>query len=168
MKCEICHIHSATRAVTRRIEGESKELFVCDACARVMPQQKSSPTSITDVLFSLGLPGIEMGDKVDDTVCPACGLSRGDLRASRRMGCPRCYDVFKNDIRAFVVPPPFSAPRDRASFLQQNQRGDGELEKALKKAISEERYEDAAKICERLRVKNGGQGAGKRSHDGNG
>ncbi|MCL1909544.1 MAG: hypothetical protein FWG05_01255 [Kiritimatiellaeota bacterium] len=170
MKCEICHLQPASRSIRRRIDGENREVFVCDQCARSVPAQKSSPTSLTDILFNLGLPGIEIGGRIDDAVCPGCGLSRGDLRAGRRMGCPRCYEIFKNDIRAFVIPPPFasavrdSAHRDRAPVS----RADGELEKALKKAIADERYEDAAKICERLRAKNpqnAGANIGKRGRD---
>ena len=172
MKCEICHILPATRSIKRRVEGENRELFVCDSCAKSAPTQKFSPTSLTDILFNLGLPGIEIGGRVDDAVCPGCGLSRGDLRANRRMGCPRCYEVFRNDIRAFVIPPPFasvreSAQRDRAASSPSS-RADGEMEKALKKAIAEERYEDAAKICERLRLKNNqnaGAKSGKRGRD---
>ena len=166
MKCEICHIQPATRSIKRKIEGETQELFVCDSCARAAPQPNFAPTSLTDILFNLGLPGVEVGGRVDDAVCPGCGLSRGDLRAVRRMGCPRCYEVFKNDIRAYIIPPPFaSAQRDRAapSSSASSSRADGELEKALKKAVSEERYEDAAKICERLRVKNV-----KKNRDANG
>jgi len=167
MKCEICHIQQATRSIKRRIDGENQELFVCESCARATPTQKFSPTSLTDILFNLGLPGIEIGGRVEDAVCPGCGLSRGDLRAERRMGCPRCYEIFKNDIRAFVIPPPFASAqqRDRSAPTPAS-RADGELEKSLKKAISEERYEDAAKICERLRAKNAG--TVKRARDTNG
>ena len=169
MKCEICNIKTATRALTRRVDGQNHELFVCEECARVAPQQKQSAVSLADMLVTLGLPAIEMGGDVEDAVCPACGLSRGDLRAQRRMGCPRCFDIFKQDIRSFLIPPPFaSAQRERGGAAAQGQRGDAELEKALKKAISEERYEDAARICEKLRDKNGGKGASKRSHDANG
>ena len=47
MKCEICHQADAATAITRMVDGEEEELYVCHACAsseRKARQKKSQRT----------------------------------------------------------------------------------------------------------------------------
>lgn len=36
--------------------------------------------------------------------CPACGFSVFLLEQSGRLGCPACYEVFKDEITAMLAP----------------------------------------------------------------
>ncbi len=152
MKCEICHINQAARSIKRSVEGEEKELFVCDSCARTSPQAGSVPASLTDVLFSLGMQ-VGGQDKIEDNVCPVCGMSRNEIREKHRLGCPKCYEVFVTDIRTFL-----SAQQPVLSPSGRGVEGGGErnevdrLKEELEKAVADECYEEAAKICEKIRA----------------
>ncbi len=154
MKCEVCQINDASKAIRRNVDGSTKELFVCESCARTAPHPGSTPASLTDVLFSLGM---QMGgqDRIEDNVCPGCGMSRNDIRAKHRLGCPKCYEIFLTDIRTFLSeqqPVAFHAGRGKNddSARQEIDR----LKQDLEKAVADERFEDAAVICEKIRVVN--------------
>ena len=153
MKCEICHLEEASRAISRVVDGEPKELYVCDACARVSasaPAGGPDGRGLTDVLFSLGMP-VPPDRRAADAVCPVCGLSRGDLRARRRLGCPRCFETFETDVRTFLSAQVPAAPRageDPDEALRH--RAADRLRRELDHAIREERFEDAARLSARL------------------
>ena len=159
MRCEVCHLHDATRAVTRTVDGEPRELYVCDECARLeasppAPEAPGAPDShsMTDVLFSLGMP-VPPSGKAADAVCPVCGLSRGDLRASRRLGCPRCFETFGTDVRTFLSAQVPAGPRSREDPDEAMRARDAErIRGQLDDAVREERYEDAAGLVARLRA----------------
>ena len=173
MRCEVCHLHDATRAVTRTVDGEPRELYVCDECARLeasppAPETPGAPDShsISDVMFSLGLP-VPPSGKAADAVCPVCGLSRGDLRARRRLGCPRCFDTFGTDVRTFLSSRVPAAPRwredpDEAMRARDAARIRGQLDDAVR----EERYEEAARLVARLHALRHPSGARKPREDG--
>jgi len=157
MRCEVCHLHDATRAVTRTVDGEPRELYVCDECARLeasppAPETPGAPDShsISDVMFSLGLP-VPPSGKAADAVCPVCGLSRGDLRAHRRLGCPRCFDTFGTDVRTFLSSRVPAAPRSREDPDEAMRARDAaRIRGQLDDAVREERYEEAARLVARL------------------
>lgn len=149
MKCEVCHLNEAARSIKRTVEGDERELFVCDSCARTSPHVGTVPASLTDVLFSLGMQ-IDGMDKIEDQVCPSCGLSRNDVREKHRLGCPKCYEVFMADIRLFL-----SAQLSSMSSSGEHPKDHSEVQKLkaeLEQAVAEERYEEAALICEKIRL----------------
>ncbi|MGI5869412.1 MAG: hypothetical protein ACOX9C_08220 [Kiritimatiellia bacterium] len=159
MKCEICKVNAASRSIQRNVDGASRELFVCDSCARTSPHAGASPASLTDVLFSLGMQ-VGGGQVVEDNVCPVCGMARNEVREKRRLGCPKCYDVFETDIRTFISSQQPGEPRHGASdggAAADGAAADGadddadKLKRQLAQAIEEERYEDASRLVERIR-----------------
>ena len=158
MKCEICHLNKAVKSITRNIDGRHKELFVCDSCARfsVNPNTRpvSSPSSLTDILFSIGLsPTGEVDLNIDDGICHVCGMSRNEVRQGRRLGCPKCYDIFTADIRTFLsevqsvisLHTGHTPNKDILASEIEN------LNAELGKAIKEERFEDAIRIRDNLK-----------------
>ncbi len=155
MKCEICKINEATRAVTRKMDGENKELFVCDSCVRSAPASGNMPTSLTDVLFSFRLQAAT-GEKIESAVCDLCGMSRNDIREKHRLGCPKCYETFITDIRTFVSGQQFHV-EEVDVFAEPGEREVEKLKRNLEHAVAEERYEDAAEIMSVIRKLTGSQ-----------
>lgn len=145
MKCEICHLNDAVKAIRRDVDGETRELFVCELCARQAPH--GGVSSLTDVLFSLGLPGLHAPiEKISEGVCPVCGLSRESFRETRMAGCPACYTVFAGDIRSII---PVSI-----SEMSESSRASSDvdsLKKKLKEAVEAERFEEAALLRDEIR-----------------
>lgn len=143
----------------RPVDGVPSELYVCDACARVaatasgVPENSlpsGIPSSVTDVLFSMGLP-VSSSKDIPDAVCPVCGLSRGDLREKRRLGCPHCFDVFGADIRTFLSEQVPVGPMAKNSPVEAVSVREADKTRAdLAKAVAEERFEDAARLSRHL------------------
>lgn len=145
-------------AVTRTVDGTPTELYVCEACGRKealgpsgAPPVEGASHSLTDVLFRLGMPLTPGSGTVEDAVCPVCGLSRGELRARHRLGCPHCYRVFQNDVRTFISSQiPVSERAGRTPADAQTARELSALQKKLEQAIADEHYEEACKIAHEI------------------
>ena len=164
MQCEICHLRPASRAVTRPVDGEPRELYVCDECARTAAapvasaEGEGAARDVSDLLFSIGFP-VPASKKARGKICPGCGLTRGELRERRRFGCPRCYEAFEADARTFLSEQIPAAPRSREPPAEaMREREVARLKAALAKAVKEDRYEEASEIAARLRALRGPDG----------
>ncbi len=126
MKCELCHHNDAKHVIKRRVNGVTRELFVCDACAEneTPPGQVRSSVKkshdgdafaepIAALLDSIGLQiadaigdkngGPQLKDKLANKTCPCCGMSRSELRSKRRFGCDYCYHAFESDAATILA-----------------------------------------------------------------
>lgn len=157
MKCEICKQKSAETPIKQVVDGQVKELFVCAECARHTDSEMTPAMPLADLLFSVGFEHTAVGKRDEgDARCPACGMTRSDLKKRSRLGCPSCYAAFERDI---------------APMLRDMQRGErhigkvpavalvkaelDEFEAALARAITEQRFEDAAVLRDRIRELHG-------------
>ena len=82
-----------------------------------------------------------------ELVCPSCGCTPEDINQTHRLGCAECYTTFKEPVQLGIQKYQFGdkhagkAPSAWTSKIKVR-----EMEEALKKAVSEERYEDAAEL----------------------
>ena len=107
------------------------------------------------------LTSVPPSKKAQGRTCPGCGLSRAELREKRRFGCPRCYETFEADARTFLAEQVPAAPRSREAPAEAlREREVARLKESLSKAVSEDRYEDASKIADRLRQLRPEEGSG--------
>ncbi len=148
MKCELCKKQKAEVAVKQVVDGEERELFVCSTCA-----QRTAGTLVTSLVEMLLGAAIDLQlPERDPLVCPGCGLPRPEFRKRARVGCACCYETFA---------------RELAPMLRDMHSGDhhvgkvparermiqtrSQLETALKTAIRNQRYEEAAVLRDRIR-----------------
>ena len=93
-----------------------------------------------------GLEPVEVG-----LFCPACGLSREDFEEHGRLGCPQCYDAFGSAIVPLLRKLHLGGghlgkiPRRALIDRAVNDRI-RRLKVRMEKAVSMERYEDAARF----------------------
>ncbi len=100
--------------------------------------------------------------------CDNCNLTYDEFVNQGKFGCPECYNVFSNKIDSLLKRihgsneyrgrrALNSAVEDFDNFEQENKKEVKEetklekLQKDLKKAIADERYEDAAKIRDEIK-----------------
>ena len=110
-------------------------------------------------------------NEVKDITCKSCGLSFDDIVNNGRLGCPDCYDTFESRLdpilkrmqgsnrhigRLGEIPEKKVNVKKPVAKKAKEPKKDEEskiekLEKDLKEAVKEERYEDAAKIRDEIK-----------------
>lgn len=174
MKCEICHKGDAKVAIHKIVDGKDNELYVCEECARQAPvpeiavsdasghvigkiDRQEFERKLAEALFGaiFNVAGDEILD-LTDAKCPRCSLPRAEFRKNGRVGCAECYKVFANEIEPMirdmhrgsvhVGKVPSAIVRDHEISRVSAQ---------LRTAISENRFEDAAALRDRLNALRG-------------
>jgi len=162
MKCEICKQKAAEVAVKQRESGEEHELFVCQDCARKM-ESKPVATAVNAVVELLLGAAIDLQLPTREEVrCPGCGLGRAELRKRGRVGCAACYETFARDL-APMLRDMHSGDHHVGKLPARERLGRtrAELETSLAEAIKAQRYEEAAKLRDRIRELDGGAASDK-------
>jgi protein arginine kinase activator len=154
MKCQRCP-KQATLHITEVLgEDRFEEVHLCEECAKKYlyePQQKKNTAK--------GSPG-DAGDGDEDvpsgTRCPACGLTFLEFRNHGRFGCPNVYAAFKTDLLPLLESvhgevrhagkTPRRAPRAKTALAELAQ-----LRQQLQTLVSEENYEEAARIRDKIK-----------------
>lgn len=141
--------------------GIVEEKHLCPGCAESagIVQTKHSqealklPPDLFDDLFG-GTKSQPQPIRSGGPACPGCGTTAHEFKTSGRLGCARCYAAFKSTLLPVLervhdatshrgrLPGP--ASRDSGELLL------GELRRLLAEAIHGERYEEAARIRDRL------------------
>jgi protein arginine kinase activator len=159
MICQRCE-EEASVHLTETIEGRRHELHLCASCARKagLELPESPPELALDAVVQ-GLIVANVGELVGELAnltCPDCGLRFMEFRARGRLGCPNDYGVFARGLLPLVQRahgatrhvgkvarrPRVSSPRLR-------------LRTQLRQAIAREDYEQAARLRDQLRLKDG-------------
>ena len=164
MLCEECRRRPASVHITKIVNNMKTEMHLCQECAQTKGELTFGfEPSLTFENFWKGMleqvqalsSGTAVGVRTQR--CPNCGLAYGDFRESGRMGCGECYDQFRGEILPLMrriqgsvghtgkVPGISSAA---ASYRQQIE----ELREQQRKAILEEKYEEAAKLRDKIRA----------------
>lgn len=160
MKCQHCE-KPATFHITELTEPTGPIIVhLCEEHARVYLSQ-DSPNSPTNALAGLLAKQLKLEQtaeqlaKLDKKTCPVCGISFAEFRQTGRLGCAYDYVCFQRDLEPLLVnihgsklhkgkrPTRRSGSPDRQHKLIQ-------LRREMKEAISQEKYERAGAIRDRI------------------
>lgn len=161
MICDICKKNSATIFITEIINNEKKELHLCYECAanlglKGILKELNIPydENIIKKFLSL-MPGfIEEGE--EEKICIKCGTKFEEFKSSGFLGCSKCYENFKEELRPIILNLQGSmkhvGKRKGEKFTPKTTIDEKikKLKRELEYAIEEERYEDAAKIRDKI------------------
>ena len=181
MLCQNCGKNEANVKYTQIINGVRKELNLCSECARKLGVDRIDiPMDFTsflgdffnDYAESSLLPSFS----IDNVKCKTCGMSYNDFIDTGMFGCSDCYDTFSGPIDSLLKNLHGTAKhigrgaknvnellnkKNSKSASKNNENSKDEksskledLQKELDKAIKEERYEDAAKIRDKIKEMN--------------
>lgn len=180
MKCEHCNKNEATTHIKKNINGEVTEMHLCSECAKELGViDEFSPESFfKDTFFGnflgAGIPSMNVLSGIDH--CEYCGSTFNDIVKSGKVGCANCYTKFYDKLEPSITKMHGNS-RHVGKFVtyEDEQIEEGaetvedvkkdepplsrldQLKQDLKKAVEEERYEDAAVI--RDNIKNLSEGA---------
>lgn len=156
MKCDRCGAPSVYHS-TLIVNGVSQKTSLCRDCAIKEGVFASDNTSLFDEMFSSfsDLLGFE---HVENIVCPICKTTLKEFKSTGKLGCPNCYEIFRDEISSLIKRiAPFEkhkqdaikSPKTKTKKLTKDEQINA-LRQEMKLAVSEERYEDAAKIKKQI------------------
>lgn len=155
MKCQSCD-SPATIHLTDLVDGQKKELHLCQACAeqqQLVKQQELNLPAILQTIIGQHLG--QMTDELARLTCPVCGIKYMEFRAEGRLGCPHDYEAFRTGLEPLLQRIHRSGrhvgkvPRRRGS--QKVQAELLALRRQLRAAVDGERYEEAAHLRDLIR-----------------
>ena len=160
MLCPKCMKQEANVFFTKIINGKKEEIKLCEQCAKSM-----------GLLSQNGLM-VEMSDFISDFIgkgfktkpltnrlceCPVCHTTLEQFARTSKFGCGECYTAFAPHLDSFMKEIQGTSThtgkmplRTRADTLKKRRLS--ELKSQLGIAISEERFEDAAKLRDEIKA----------------
>lgn len=157
MLCESCKKNEATVHLTQVADDTVKKIHLCEECAAKSGLDVHGSVSITDLLLGLGkalAPRAQAGE--EEKACPRCHMRPSDFKKAGRLGCPGCYEAFAVELGPLIKgmhrseqhvgkKPAARGPAIGAEDLEV-------LQQALERAIAEEKFEEAARLRDRLQA----------------
>ncbi len=155
MNCDACKQKNATVFLTQIVDGKMQKVNLCEACSKEKGVTDPTGFALADLLLGLGASQ-EMEKSSTGMRCPVCGFSQADFKKTGRFGCSNCYDIFGDGLESMLknmhkdtehkgkVPARLLKAKLREEEMKTIQRD-------LRKAISEEKYEAAAELRDRLK-----------------
>jgi protein arginine kinase activator len=162
MKCQRCE-KPATFHITELTEPKSpQELHLCEDCAKIYLTQGSgfeataatSASSFTHK-FKVGQTAEELS-RLDQRVCPVCGISFYEFRQAGRLGCPHDYVCFEQELEPLVLnihgkSRHVGKSPHRGSKTTDQQTELIRLRREMKEAVDMEEYERASQLRDQIR-----------------
>ena len=164
MICDNCGKEPAKVHYKEVRDNEVTEYHLCEKCA----MEKGIQVSSKEETFSISNIFADMTEEVGTDLgrCPTCGLSYKDFRDTGRLGCSRCYDTFKEQLKPLLRRIHGSnvhvGKSPRLSQGQFEKRREMENLKAeLARAVESEDFERAAELRDRIKDIESGVGGGE-------
>lgn len=162
MKCQRCE-KPATFHITDLVDGEPKELHLCEQCAHTFlaPPEEESSEMIPEMAGLLAQAAVsETADelaRLDERVCPFCGISFLEFRKQGRLGCPHDYAHFAQELEPLLVnihgethhvgKSPRHSPQDAEQQTRLIR-----LRREMKQAVAAEHYERASELRDEIKA----------------
>jgi protein arginine kinase activator len=145
--CQRCMSPAVIHITEVHSVGQVDEVHLCENCYKaLLAAQFQNPLASNK----------GQAESRSDKTCDSCGLSFQVFRNQGRFGCARDYEVFEEEITPLleslhgqvrhVGKSPRRAPLSSAQLAELTQ-----LRQQLQLLIREERYEEAARIRDRIR-----------------
>lgn len=152
MLCQNCGERPARISITQIINSKKTEIHLCHQCA----QQGGHGDSVFPLHTMLAGLVDWTETYAPNKSCPKCGMTETQLRQRGKFGCEGCYNTWSPWAEKIV-----SSVQGRSAHTGKFPHSVGtqvkiereldQLKKELAAAIHQERFEDAAKIRDRIR-----------------
>lgn len=98
-KCRRC-AKPATLHITEIYDSKAVAIHLCEVCAREYMEEDDSPSGDDPAAeLAAKLEALVAGDEEESKIrCSNCGISFGEFREQGRLGCPNCYEEFREDL----------------------------------------------------------------------
>ncbi|MFH1008687.1 MAG: UvrB/UvrC motif-containing protein [Candidatus Latescibacterota bacterium] len=158
MTCEMCGKKPAVVLFTQIVKNEKTALHLCETCAEKRGLTISLETiqsSVNSLIAgALAASQNEEGEEPAGT-CPSCGWSYAEFKAKGRLGCEACYRAFAEPLEQILknvhgnTSHTGKVPAAQL-FAAKRRQKIGTMRVALKQAIQQEEFEEAARLRDRI------------------
>jgi len=163
MLCEECRQKEATIHIVKQMDGKQTELNLCEECARKKEELEVSfePQFSLHKLFASmlnqSLRDNRRAQQAVDTQCSSCGLTFSQFSQIGRLGCSDCFTAFEEQLKPLLrrihagcahtgkVPLKIQGRVKAVREIDQ-------LKEELQARISNEEFEEAAVLRDRIRA----------------
>lgn len=170
MLCQNCNKKEATVHIVKNINGNKTEIHLCDECAKQqdislsVPFGIQEPMSIQNILESFfEMMGGIAPQSLSTRTCPVCNMSFEDFKRTGMFGCSNCYNTFKREAMPVIkrihgnIQHTGKIPGRSGSEMKKKREIEA-LKEELKAAVSNEEYEKAAELRDKIRDLEGKNG----------
>jgi len=154
MICEICKKNQATIHFVMNVNGKVTKINICESCAAGGGMEILASPEKSFNLLNKFLSSLAMAETAEDKECPTCGKKLSEFKDDGKLGCPRCWDVFREDIVPLLkkLHGVSFHNRKKSPLRKENKISEAEkIQDELRRAVDEENYEKAAELRDRLR-----------------
>ena len=105
MLCDNCRKEEATVRYLENINGEKRELHLCEKCSKKLGIEDKMqihmglefPSLFGGIFEELLKPDfMPLFNEIKDIKCESCGISFDDIVNEGKLGCPKCYETFED------------------------------------------------------------------------
>ncbi|HVC93899.1 MAG TPA: UvrB/UvrC motif-containing protein [Pirellulales bacterium] len=160
MKCHQCD-KPATFHITELTGGKPQELHLCEEHAReYLTESDSEPSAASNLAGALAQQLVggtaEELARLDQQVCPICGITFFEFRNQGRLGCPHDYICFEKELDPLILnihgESAHKGKRPQRSPVNTDRQTELiRLRREIKEAIQGEDYERASRLRDEIR-----------------
>lgn len=172
MLCQKCNHNEANVRYTQIINGEKNEVFLCEECSKKLGIDNiklNLPIDFSsffgDLLNEYDNNLMPLMKKPNELKCDKCNMTYNEFIETGKFGCDNCYDAFSQRIDLILKrlhgsnryngrEANFNEEAEEINVekkVDSKQEKIEELRKTLKQLVQEEKYEDAAKIRDKIK-----------------
>lgn len=159
MLCEECKVNEAAYTISVMVGGEVTTRHLCGDCMAKMNMdlQSGNIKSLLSSILSAITGNDTSEERQADVVCPRCHTTLSQFTKSGRLGCPKCYEAFREQLQPMLlqihgrVQHAGREPLNTSEAQRQRTRQE-ELTRQMEQAVAQEDFETAAIIRDQLKA----------------
>lgn len=156
MLCEKCKKNNATTHIRSVVNGIVSEKNLCAACAAEEGYNDIGHNSLASMLASMfgEAPRLNLASQ---TRCPVCNSSFDDIASIGKVGCANCYKTFYSELLPYLKRVHGSTkhagkvPCRAPLMVKPEKETVADLRLELNRLVSEEKYEEAAVLRDKIK-----------------
>ncbi|MBQ9115793.1 MAG: UvrB/UvrC motif-containing protein, partial [Clostridia bacterium] len=157
MMCQKCGKKPVSVHIKKIVNDVYSDEYLCNDCAGSSAMHVTNPfekgiEELFGNLFASSASGITKSVKC----CPLCGATPRDISGSGKVGCAKCYEVFRDQLRSTIggihgnVHHVGRAPGNHREMMERQAKLE-QLKAEQQKAIEDQNFELAAELRDKIK-----------------